>query len=57
MAEQAQLLAQSGCDELQGYLFGRPATPADFERNLSRDKPESFPSASAPGGSPLRCSR
>ncbi|PHK96490.1 diguanylate cyclase [Pseudoroseomonas rhizosphaerae] len=29
-AEQAELLRQEGCAEVQGYLFGRPMTPEQF---------------------------
>ncbi len=29
---QAQFLAHAGCDALQGYLFARPLTPDEFER-------------------------
>lgn len=38
--EQAQMLIASNCDELQGYLFGRPATAEDFEVYLVLDKQE-----------------
>jgi EAL domain-containing protein (putative c-di-GMP-specific phosphodiesterase class I) len=30
--QQAHLLRELGCDRAQGYLFGRPMVPADFER-------------------------
>ena len=35
-ATQAQLLADLGCDRLQGYFFGRPVPVDDFERELPR---------------------
>jgi diguanylate cyclase (GGDEF)-like protein/PAS domain S-box-containing protein len=31
---QAQFLTEAGCPELQGYLYGRPMTAADFEQRL-----------------------
>jgi diguanylate cyclase (GGDEF)-like protein len=39
LREQADFLRSSGCDELQGFLLGRPVTAAEFERFLERDKP------------------
>lgn len=38
--EQANLLREQGCDELQGYLFGGPLLPDEFTRFLEREKPE-----------------
>ncbi len=32
--EQAMLLCRMGCDELQGFLLGRPMPVADFERSV-----------------------
>lgn len=32
--EQADFLTQNGCDQLQGYLLGRPAAPAQIMRTL-----------------------
>jgi len=34
--EQANLLRLLRCDEVQGYLFGRPMPPEELERLLSR---------------------
>lgn len=36
--EQAQSLAEIGCDELQGYLFSKPIPASDFTRFLTREK-------------------
>ena len=36
--EQVALLRELGCDELQGYLLGRPMSPEAFERFLAREK-------------------
>ena len=33
-ARQALFLSQRGCDEVQGYLFGRPCPPEDFKDRL-----------------------
>lgn len=33
--EQASFLRSIGCDELQGYLYGRPVSAADFEQLLA----------------------
>jgi len=38
--EQVALLRELGCDELQGYLLGRPMSPEAFERFLAREKEE-----------------
>ena len=35
---QLALLAQNGCDEVQGYLFGRPAAAEDCARMLREEK-------------------
>jgi diguanylate cyclase (GGDEF)-like protein/PAS domain S-box-containing protein len=35
--EQFQLLKQNGCDVAQGYLFGKPMAPLDFENFLNGD--------------------
>jgi PAS domain S-box-containing protein len=35
---QLALLAQNGCDEIQGYLFGRPAPADECARMLREDK-------------------
>jgi EAL domain-containing protein (putative c-di-GMP-specific phosphodiesterase class I) len=38
--EQANFLREVGCDELQGYLMSRAVSASDFERFLTRAKPE-----------------
>lgn len=35
--EQLEFLREHGCDEVQGYLFGRPMPPARFEAQFSND--------------------
>ncbi len=37
-AEQATHLTRLGCDELQGYLLGRPGPPEQLEARLKRAK-------------------
>jgi EAL domain-containing protein (putative c-di-GMP-specific phosphodiesterase class I) len=34
--EQAQLLRELGCEQVQGYLYGKPVEAAEFEKLLSR---------------------
>jgi EAL domain-containing protein (putative c-di-GMP-specific phosphodiesterase class I) len=34
--EQRALLAESGCDYAQGYLFSKPVPAAEFEKLLER---------------------
>jgi diguanylate cyclase (GGDEF)-like protein len=36
--DQVELLRLRGCDELQGYLLGRPVPAEEFERFLEREK-------------------
>ena len=36
--EQKALLAREGCDSMQGYLFGRPVPPDEFERQFLHKK-------------------
>ena len=38
--EQVSFLRDCGCDELQGYLISRSVPAAEFERFLTRQKPE-----------------
>ncbi len=38
--EQAKLLREQGCDELQGYLFSPPVTAEKFVRFLEKEKDE-----------------
>jgi len=36
LPEQVEILRETGCDDLQGYLFGRPMPPEEFEQSLER---------------------
>ncbi len=36
LPEQAEILRDSACDDLQGFLFGRPIAPSEFEASLTR---------------------
>ncbi|MCF7980811.1 MAG: EAL domain-containing protein, partial [Pseudomonadales bacterium] len=36
--EQKALLAREGCDSMQGYLFGKPVPPDEFERLFLKEK-------------------
>ena len=47
--EQRVLVRLAGCNEMQGYLFARPAPREEIERLLAGPK-----SASAAGRPPLR---
>jgi diguanylate cyclase (GGDEF)-like protein len=38
--EQANFLRDCGCEELQGYMISRAVSAAEFERFLTRQKPE-----------------
>ncbi len=46
-AKQIDLLAAIGCDEAQGYLFGRPCPGAGFERMVARERSAARPTRSA----------
>ena len=46
-AEQASLLAELGCSLAQGYHFGRPLTPAEFEAWMAA-RPGAVPVQAAP---------
>ncbi|MDK9723463.1 MAG: EAL domain-containing protein [Sterolibacteriaceae bacterium MAG5] len=37
MEEQVNVLERLNCDQVQGYFFGRPLDPADFEARLRRE--------------------
>jgi EAL domain-containing protein (putative c-di-GMP-specific phosphodiesterase class I) len=37
-AEQQQFLRAEGCDEIQGYLSGRPVPPGEFRQMLQSQK-------------------
>jgi len=41
--EQARFLRLLGCDELQGYLFGRPVTAGEIRQSLVTATQADFP--------------
>jgi diguanylate cyclase (GGDEF)-like protein/PAS domain S-box-containing protein len=51
-AAQSDYLSQHGCDEMQGYHFGRPASPEALQQLLKRSDP-----ASGETPQPTPCSR
>jgi len=49
-AEQAKLLAEMGCDRMQGYYFSEPLTADEFEDLLQRTRALPFLPEAAPEG-------
>ena len=41
--DQARILGERGCEELQGYLISRAVSPDEFERFLVPEKPDEEP--------------
>jgi diguanylate cyclase (GGDEF)-like protein len=55
--EQLEFLRALGCEEIQGYLYGRPLSASDFEDLLRRNQGNSFATFQEHGGvSALRAS-
>jgi EAL domain-containing protein (putative c-di-GMP-specific phosphodiesterase class I) len=55
--EQLEFLRALGCEEIQGYLYGRPLSAGDFEDLLRRNQGNSFPTFQEhSGASRLRAS-
>ena len=46
--EQAALLKELGCDQAQGYLYGRPAPAAEAVKRLRTSAPIAVPTAKKP---------
>jgi sensor c-di-GMP phosphodiesterase-like protein len=51
--EQLEFLRQAGCDEVQGYLYGKPLPAYEFEASL-RDNWLLMARADAEAGWPVR---
>jgi diguanylate cyclase (GGDEF)-like protein len=57
LAEQVQLLHELGCDAIQGYLIGRPASAAATEQWLATHQATAVVSATQPGSRAERTPR
>jgi EAL domain-containing protein (putative c-di-GMP-specific phosphodiesterase class I) len=56
-AAQARFLERHGCDEVQGFYYGRPLAPAAFAKALAGTRPARAKARLAPSLSGQRSSR